>query len=320
VTGKTGPVGGRPGEPTDAAPGSNESPRGRRDIEGIESPAADYQPLLEPTPEPVDAESGTDESSSGWIGIVGHLQNAAEPMANVAAPFVDHFVLPVAEAIGGVIEAAGDALSGSGAARVRRLRRLNQTPLANLYEMHPDARSASPRELGMRFVPIEEIRGTAVAGIAQRGADFLPLKPFRGLNWEGRWKRIRDAYERLESLPPVDLVKFDGEYWVLDGHNRVAATRYTNGVGLDAMVTEMVPLDGQASERPTALLSILGDTGAMRTAAQGLAPAMGFRQTEQPAEDPADLVAAAEDAAGALSEDESTPGSTLRPLEEPGDR
>jgi hypothetical protein len=320
VTDKTGPTGDRPSDPTDAALDESEAPRAWWDLEGIELPAADYQPLPEPAPERGEAEDGTDESGSGRIGIVGRLQNVAEPMANMAAPFVDHIVAPVAVAIGGVIEAAGDALSGTSATRIRRLRRLNTIPLANLYEVRPEAREASPRELGLRFVPIEEIRGTAVAGIAQRGADFLPLKPFRGLNWVARWTRIRGAYERLESLPPVDLVKFDGEYWVLDGHNRVAATLYTNGVGLDAMVTEMVPLDGQASEHPTALLGLLGEAGAMRAAARGLSPAVGMRQAEQAADGPADLVAAAEDAARAQSEDESSSRPTPKPPGEPGAR
>jgi hypothetical protein len=163
----------------------------------------------------------------------------------------------------------------------RRLSRQAREPLANLYELYPEAREASPHELGLRFVPVDEIRGTAVAGATQRGGDFLPLKPFRGENWGARWRRIREANERLQPLPPVDLIKFDGDYWVVDGHNRVAATLYDNGVGLDAMVTELVPLDGQTSERPQNLLSYLGETSELRAAAQGHRPAMGMRQAEQ---------------------------------------
>jgi hypothetical protein len=98
----------------------------------------------------------------------------------------------------------------------------------------------------------------------------------------GRWQRIREANERLQPLPPVDLIKFGGEYWVVDGHNRVAATLYANGVGLDAMVTELVPLDGQTSERPTSLLSYLSGGGELRAAASGLRPAMGMWPTEHP--------------------------------------
>ena len=46
------------------------------------------------------------------------------------------------------------------------------------------------------------------------------------------------------------------------------------------MGTELVPLDGQTSERPGTLLPYLGETGEMRAAAQGHRPAMGMRQVE----------------------------------------
>ena len=205
-----------------------------------------------------------DEGSGG--GIVSALQNVAGPVAGV---------------IGSVIGAAGQVWGIGDGAVGRRLRREAREPLASLYDLYPEARLASPRELGLRFVPVEDIRGTAVAGASQRGGDFLPLKPFRGENWAGRWRRIRDANEKLQPLPPVDLVKYDGEYWVVDGHNRVAVTLYANGVGLDAMVTELVPLDGRTSERPANLLQYLGETGEMRAAAEGHRPAMGMRQVEQ---------------------------------------
>jgi hypothetical protein len=219
------------------------------------------------TDEPAPAETAELEPTSG--GIASHLQGVADVASAVGG------------AIGTVIEAAGQAWSIREAMTSRRLGRQAREPLANLYELYPEAREASPHELGLRFVPVDEIRGTAVAGATQRGGDFLPLKPFRGENWGARWRRIREANERLQPLPPVDLIKFDGDYWVVDGHNRVAATLYDNGVGLDAMVTELVPLDGQTSERPQNLLSYLGETAELRAAAQGHRPAMGMRQTEQ---------------------------------------
>ena len=224
-----------------------------------------------------------------------HLQAVTEPVVSVVEPFMDYIVAPVAGAIGSMIGAASQAWSAQQAAIARRVRRLAREPLADLYELHPEARLSSPRELGLRFVPVEEIRGTAVAGIAQRGGDFLPLEPFRGENWSYRWQRIREANRNLQPLPPIDLIKFEGEYWVLDGHNRVAATLYANGVGLDAMVTELIPLDGQTSERPTNLLSYMGESGALRAAAQGLRPAVGMRYEERDAPDGAEI--AAQDAA-----------------------
>jgi hypothetical protein len=258
-------------EPETAAEAASEEVRGRY---GAPWESLDY----------VGAEPDEEEKSDGGhssISFVGHLQNVAEPVANVMEPFVDHIVSPVAGVIGGMIEAANQAWAVSDAMVSRRLRRQAKEPLVNLYEAYPEAKLASPRELGLRFVPVEEIRGTAVAGIAQRGGDFLPLKPFRGENWAGRWRRIREANDRLQPLPPVDLIKYGGEYWVVDGHNRVAVTLYANGVGLDAMVTELVPLDGQSSERPAHLLSYLGEAGEMRAAASGHRPAVGMRYAEQ---------------------------------------
>jgi hypothetical protein len=223
---------------------------------------------------PVD-DDGSDDENGG--GLAGALASVAEPVVNAMEPIVGHVVMPVAGAIGNMLEAASGAFGVRDAIADRLMHRTPPEPLANLYEVHPDARLASPRELGFRFVPIEDIRGTAVAGAAQRGDDFLPLPPFRGSNWEARWQRIREANSRLQPLPPVDLIKYDGGYWVVDGHNRVAATLLSRGVGLDAMVVELVPMDGQVSEKPSSILPFLGETRALRTVAQGRRPAVGTR-------------------------------------------
>jgi len=257
--------------------------------------------------EPVETDAAEPEGSS--TGIVGHLQSVAEPMANAMEPFVDYIVGPMADAIGSVIEAASFGWSGRQATIERRMRRQAREPLPSLYDLYPEARQASPRELGMRFVPVEDVQGTAVAGPAQRGGDFLPLKDFRGDNWAARWQRIRGAVDRLQPLPPVDLIKYDGDYWVVDGHNRVAAVLYTNGAGLDAMVTELVPLDGRTSESPRNVLSYLGETGEMRAAAQGRRPAMGMRQVKQQSADEAASFSGTGTSASAEAGDEGGAGA-----------
>jgi hypothetical protein len=215
-------------------------------------------------------------SSEDDTGIVGQLISVAEPVVNAVEPIVESIVVPVAEAIGSAIDHATSAFGVRDAitdAISERLSHRNPEPLPNLYDVHPEARLAAPRELGFRFVPIEDIRGTAVAGIAQRGTDFLPLPPFRGSNWTSRWQRIKEARDQLKVLPPLDLIKYGGEYWVVDGHNRVAATIDGKGVGVDAMVVELVPLDGQTSERPSNVLAFLDEATALRNAVQGRRPA-----------------------------------------------
>jgi hypothetical protein len=263
-------VRGRYGEPWQTF-----GPRDRSGAPVEETPA-------EPSGEDSDGSDDPEETGgSNNGGIVGHLQNVAEP-------FADHIVAPVAGAIGTMIEAASAAWSLRESPVDRRLKRQAREPLLNLYEAYPEARLASPRELGPRFVPVEDIVGTAVAGIAQRGGDFLPLRPFRGENWAGRWQRIREANKRLQPLPPVDLIKFNGEYWVVDGHNRVAATLYANGTGLDAIVTELVPLDGHTSERPSNLSFLLGEADALRAAVSGRRRPRSVRESEKRAREPMD--------------------------------
>jgi hypothetical protein len=187
----------------------------------------------------------------------------------------------VTAAVESVLSGAGDAIQAAGrrwqerpGARVRRVRRRGRQPLASLYDVHPEARRANPRELGIQTLDLDEIAGTAVGGITQRGGDFLPLRPFRGTNWASRWQRIRSAVDRLTVLPPIEVVKYGDRYWVLDGHNRVAAGLYNGQVGIDANVTELVRPGANPSERPGNLAATLGESRALRTAGSG-APARG---------------------------------------------
>ncbi|MDQ2965040.1 MAG: hypothetical protein M3R57_04270 [Chloroflexota bacterium] len=189
----------------------------------------------------------------------------------------------VESVVGGVVDGASDAVEGAvhavqaaarrwderPGARVRRLRRLSRTPLPYLYDRHPEARRAVPRELGVRPIETDEIIGTAVGGATQRGSDFLPLKPFRSQNWIQRWQRIRDAMSRMEVLPPIDVLRYGDACWVLDGHNRVAAAKYGGQVEIDANVVELIPPGGRASERPASLAHVLTGTRALRAAGQG---------------------------------------------------
>ena len=137
-------------------------------------------------------------------------------------------------------------------------------PLPSLFIEHPEVGRASRRELGLRTVPVEDIRGTAVEGPDQRGGDFLPLPRFRSRNWAGRWQRILRGIDRLETLPPVELVKFGDSYWVVDGHNRVAAALRVGQVGVDAVVTELRLPGMPAEPAPTALAAVISEGKPLR--------------------------------------------------------
>lgn len=146
-------------------------------------------------------------------------------------------------------------------------------PLPALYDLHPEARLAPIRELGLQTVPVELIKGTAVEGTAQRGIDFLPLPQVRTRDWQARWQRINSALSRLAILPPVDLVKFGDEYWVVDGHNRVAAALRNRQVAIDASVSERRLPGTRGGSHASPIASSLTGSLELRAAGQGRRPA-----------------------------------------------
>ena len=142
----------------------------------------------------------------------------------------------VAETVADVATQAGRLLEGE--LRRRRIR-AGREPLPNLFDLHPETLALPHRELGVLTIPVDEIRGTAVEGPVQRGADFKPLPVLRGSNWRGRWQRLRAAQQRLAVLPPIDVLQTDEGYWVVDGHNRVALALEVGQDDIDASVTHV---------------------------------------------------------------------------------
>ena len=118
-------------------------------------------------------------------------------------------------------------------------RHAERSVLPSIYDRYPQAGSAPRRRIGLRSVPLDRIVGT-MRHPSQNTADFLPLPRLRGENWRARWQRITRAMERLVTLPPVDLVQVGDEYFVVDGHNRVAAAIQAGGAEIDADVTQLV--------------------------------------------------------------------------------
>jgi hypothetical protein len=136
-------------------------------------------------------------------------------------------------------------------------------PLPSLYDRHPDVAAATRRARGLQVVPLDQIVGT-VRHPTQNTADFLPLPVLRGRNWEARWKRILRAVDALEMLPPVELIKVGDQYFVVDGHNRVAAAQRAGAVAIDADVTELQlpgaeqPAEQEHEHEPDAHTLLLG--------------------------------------------------------------
>jgi hypothetical protein len=140
--------------------------------------------------------------------------------------------------------------------------------LPSLYERHPDAARAPQRRIGLRSVALDAIVGT-MRHPSQNTADFLPLPKLRGENWRARWQRITRATDLLTMLPPVDLVQVGEEYYVADGHNRVAAARRNGAVEIDADVTQLLVPGVSRPEQGAFDASSLYGAGEVRQAATG---------------------------------------------------
>jgi GNAT superfamily N-acetyltransferase len=186
----------------------------------------------------------------------------------------------IADHVGPVVGSVRPAVR---AARARRRRARSLEPLPNLFDVHPEARYAPLRELGLFPIPVDEIRGTAVEGPAQRGLDFLPLPPFRSRNWQARWQRIRNAVERMATLPPIDVLKTGDGYWVTDGHNRVGAALATGQLDIDAAVSA-AQLPGDPASVPAGPLGpVLAGTEEIQAAGRGLlTPGSSLERIVQP--------------------------------------
>jgi hypothetical protein len=86
---------------------------------------------------------------------------------------------------------------------------------------------------GLRTVPVEQIVGS-VSKAASMDRRFR----YKSGAVDRRLKRVRDANRfALGVLPPVDLYAINDEYYVVDGHHRVAVALENDQIEIDAYVT-----------------------------------------------------------------------------------
>ena len=116
---------------------------------------------------------------------------------------------------------------------------LGRDPLPSLAAVHPGL-PLGGRWVGLRDVPTCCIRGTASLTIpTSRGTDFRPVSGREPADWRSRWARLEAAADDQVVLPPVELIRAGGEYWVIDGHNRVALAKERGQLWIDADITEL---------------------------------------------------------------------------------
>jgi hypothetical protein len=113
----------------------------------------------------------------------------------------------------------------------------SRTRAVSLYDELPHA-DTMPRSLPR----VELVAADDVVGTTRKPStltdDFLPPPAQRTAHWRHDFGRILDSLDNLSVLPPVDLLKVCGRYYVVDGHKRVAAARRVRGT-LDAIVVEL---------------------------------------------------------------------------------
>jgi hypothetical protein len=88
------------------------------------------------------------------------------------------------------------------------------------------------KHLGVQSIPVAAITGS-VGRRREFDRQFRPLKK----NLRDRWSRV---YLNLKDgeLPPISVYKIGGEYFVVDGHDRVAAAKSFGMKSIQANVWE----------------------------------------------------------------------------------
>jgi hypothetical protein len=113
------------------------------------------------------------------------------------------------------------------------------------HELHAVGGMTGRGDLGPRIVPTEKVVGS-VSRWQNLRSDFFYR---RGQAITARFLRVGEAMQRGLPLPPVELYKIKGprdqkgtaplsEYYVVDGHHRVAMARKLGQAFLDAHVVE----------------------------------------------------------------------------------
>jgi len=112
----------------------------------------------------------------------------------------------------------------------------SRRPLRNFQQEVQKKGYESRIDQGTRTVSIEHIVGSI-----SRSADFSRGFSPKSSNTEARVRHIEEVFGEHQPFPTVDLYKLDDEYYVVDGHHRIAAARRRGQRFVDAHVIEYIP-------------------------------------------------------------------------------
>lgn len=91
-------------------------------------------------------------------------------------------------------------------------------------------------DLGLRIVPVEDIVGSV-----NRWRDFDARFRIKNKSTIYRYRKIKQAVEQGEIMPPVILYKVREKYYVVDGNHRVSVAKEVGQTYIDAEVIEFFP-------------------------------------------------------------------------------
>jgi hypothetical protein len=119
------------------------------------------------------------------------------------------------------------------------LRNLLQQPCKEprrFDEVQAEEQASTIIDRGSAQVPISQISGTV-----GRYRDFDGEFRARNRGGEERFQKILAAMRKGTPLPPVSLYQIKDEYFILDGHHRVAAARELGWDSINARIVELLP-------------------------------------------------------------------------------
>ena len=109
-----------------------------------------------------------------------------------------------------------------------------QNHLLAFDEVSESMAPGNPKDLGLRDIPLDAIRGSV-----DRYQDFdMAFLPKHG-GLRDRWSRVATAREQGLPMPPIEVYKLGDIYFVRDGHHRVSVCRARGDNTIMAHVVEL---------------------------------------------------------------------------------